>query len=227
MKFFPIAAILAANSIATPIYSQGLRCSPADATIPPCMAGAWVGTSTALQNIQRMLERMPPDSTTRTTIANEVPNALGIHIYPNGFYATIPLEHSVHIDDLETTPSGGSTLIQTDMTLTISQAFGWLWTTGDQMYFCDEPASSGAVVNMEVTSEGGSAMTSIFPTGESGFTPEIDFSCEASSLSFTVHLPEPVGNVDYYLTRVPLDRFSEAYRELSEARFGPEVSAGD
>jgi len=78
---------------------------------------------------------MPPDSTTRRAIANEVPNALGIHIYPNGFYATIPLERSVHIEDLETLPSGRVTLVQTDMTLMAGQAFGWLWTTGNQMYF--------------------------------------------------------------------------------------------
>ncbi len=227
MKPFPIAAILATIASATPLYSQGLRCSPPEATIPSCMAGAWVGTSTALQNIRRMLERMPAGSTTRRTIASEVPNALGIHIYPNGFYATIPLEHSVHIEDLETLPSGRVTSVQTDMTLMAGQAFGWLWTTGNQMYFCDEPTPSVPVLTMEVQSEGSWASTSIFPTGGSGFTPEIDFSCRGDSLSFTVHLPEPVGNVDYFLTRVPLDRFSEAYRELSEARFGPEGSTGD
>ena len=218
MKPVHIAAILAAISIASPTYSQGLRCSPPEATIPTCMAGAWIGTSSALENIKRLLDRMPPDSIERTTIINEVPNALGIHIFPNGFYTTLPLEHSVRIDDIETMPSGTSSFIQTDMTLTISQAFGWLWTEGDQMYFCDEPLSSAAVLHMEVNSDGRTAMTSIFPTGESGFTPEIDFSCRGDSLNFTVHLPDPVGNVDYYLTRVPIERFSDTYRDWIESR---------
>ena len=204
-------------------------CAPADVTMDPCLSGAWIGTSSAMERARAALEAMPPLDGSRSVIANDFATALGIQIYDDGFYATIPLHRNMIVDDIHTNSRTGSSYrVETDMHLVISTATGVIWTEGSQMRFCSMPGTGQATLTADVAvSDGSRTTTSISPFGPPGFVPEIDYTCSGDQLNFTVHLPAPIGDVDYYLTRVPLDRFDDEYRELYDSRFAPADGWGD
>lgn len=199
---------------ATPVVSQS--CPPAGTSIPSCLAGSWIGTNSAMQRIKEVLQSMPSSNSSRTVNADDFATVLGMHISEDGFYSTIPIHRSVVIDDVT-----DDKLVTTDMNLVITTAVGNLWTSGNQMYFCVMPGSGQPTLRVGVTSNGVSGSAIVSPFGPPGFTPEIDYNCSGDQFNFTVHLPAPIGNVDYYFNRVPLSRFDEEYRDTIDSRFAP------
>jgi len=197
-------------------------CAPLIRDLPPCLAGAWIGTNTAMEKLQRMIQSMPTGAnTTRDVFAEGFAQVLGMQVYPDGFYATIPVHRDMHIDDF-TTVNGDTIHVQTDMNLTITSAFGYLWAYGNELHFCTQEGSGQPTLLVESqSSHGGSSRSVVSPFGPPGFTPRIDFTCSAATWDFTVHLPPPVGPVDYYMTRVPMTAFSDEYRALADSRFAP------
>ncbi|MFV2034393.1 MAG: hypothetical protein ACC631_04665 [Halocynthiibacter sp.] len=215
------ALILSIATFSPAVASQDGSCAPAGASVPSGLAGAWIGTNSAMQKLEEMLARMAPGNSVRTTIGAEISRSIGMQIYPDGYYVTIPLSPSVEITDIIAQSSGESITVETDMTLLINTASGWIWTEGSQLFFCTF-ALPQPVLNISSTSSaGGSANAVVSPFGPPGFTPEISYTLAGDSFSFTVALPAPVGDVDYYLTRVPLSRFDEEFQELYDSRFAP------
>lgn len=214
-KFFLTAAALAITASGASAQS----CTGVSVTPDPCLTGAWVGTNTAMQKIQAMLESMPTgDSTTRHVFAEGFAEVLGMQVYSDGFYATLPIHRDVHMDEFTTT-NDDTIHVQTDMNLVIGTTVGYIWGSGGQLHYCSD-GSSGSLLTESQSSHGGGG-SNLLLFGGPGDAPNISYTCAGNSWNFTVDLPQPVGPVDYYLTRVPMSAFDEEMRELLESRFAP------
>ncbi|NNU80321.1 hypothetical protein HMH01_07690 [Halovulum dunhuangense] len=196
--------------IATGARAQEL-CPPATPAPDPCLAGHWIGQNTAAEAMTAMLERMTPPGTSRVVFP-PMPALLGISIYRDGFYVTMPLHQNLSWEDVT---DEGST--QVAMDLAIPTAVGRLMTEGDRLSFCTIPPSEVMLRTEAVSSSGGSATTFVSPGmgPASGFAPEMDYYCGGDSLEFRVQLPDPVGPVYYSLRRVPEARLPAMFRELA------------
>lgn len=215
-----IKAILTATGLtlsATAAIAQS--CDSAIITPDPCLTGAWIGTNTAMQKIQAMLQSMPTGpSTTRNVFAEGFAEVLGMQVYADGFYATLPIHRDVHMDEFTTT-NDDTIHVQTDMTLVIGSTFGYIWGSGGQLHYCTDTSAGSLLTESQSSHGGGGSNLALF--GGPGDAPNITYSCAGDSWNFTVDLPQPVGPVDYYLTRVPMSAFDEEMRELLESRFAP------
>lgn len=196
-----------------PAFAQAQGgCEGRSITPDSCLAGWWVGETDAPAKIDAMLERLAGSGVDRSVMPS-VPPVLGMVISEDGFYSTLPLHQSVSFTD--TTPED-TTFV--DMQLNIGTQVGMIWGNGGAMEFCDLGSMPPVLTGQIESGLGGGGSFAVTEMGGGGFTPSISYSCTATNLNWTVHLPAPVGEINYYLVRLPEDRFSEEFRDAYEAR---------
>jgi hypothetical protein len=212
----PTILLIAALSVTPPALAQEI-CAPVVYETDNCLVGAWAGTNTVAERIREMLSAMAPAGVSRTVLPEGIDQVLGMVIYPDGFYATLPLVSGVTMKDIEE-----DEVITTNMRLFTGTNTGWIWTAGNSLNFCAQPGTMG-FLQMDAQSSGGRASTTIDPNAApNDYMPDITYSCGGNSMSMSIALPEPIGTVDYFLTRIPLERFDDEMRALYESRFAPE-----
>ena len=199
-----IPAILA-TSFASPGLTQ--TCEGPVGPIETCVVGAWVGSSTIPEAMERMLRSMPDN--VRANFS-DFGRPVAMIIYEDGFFETFPMgadgnavfqdEHG-HVTHMEMNAQ------------TISSA-GYLSAMGGMLDICHLPGGEGGLTGqMTVTSEGGSATVPLAPPpGPQTFNPVITYTCAGDSLQQMVALPAPLGTIIYDLTRVPHSAFPEEMR---------------
>lgn len=195
------------------LYDSALAqeaCPAAPPPPDPCMVGNWVGQNTAAEKINAMLRSMPAVNADRTVFPT-VPASLGMSIWSDGFYATLPIHQNVTWQDIS---EDDTTTVVLDLTTT--SQFGHIWGDGGQLRFCSLGGSAHLQGDIQSGSGGGNFAMPV-PSG-GGFTPQISYACAGGSFSFTVTLPAPIGPVDYYLVRVPANRFDDSFRDLLDGR---------
>lgn len=199
------SALLTLLMSATQTYAQGI-CPTAIPAPDPCLAGHWVGSNSMLDRMHDLVASMP-SSVGQTIPMPSMPATLGITIQNDGWYSTLPLHQNVAYESII---DDESHLI--DMDLTVGTSVGWIWNEGSQLRFCGDQGAGN--LHFEATGPDGTRTADI-PVSETPppwFTPDIDYTCAGNSLSFTVYLPEPIGEVQYWLTKFPADRFAEEFR---------------
>lgn len=203
-----IFTLLSSASLAT---AQGACPVPAP-TPDPCLTGNWVGENTVAQRMQEILRSMPSRHAARTVFPT-LPAALGITIWDDGLYATLPLHQNITWQDVyrDDTVTG-------IMDLTIPTQVGRIWGEGGLMSFCQDDAIPPTLFVEAISSEG-SRTAEVSPFGGGDFTPVITYSCTPTYLDMSVMLPAPIGQIDYHLTKVSPTRFDEEFRDLIDRRF--------
>lgn len=169
-----------------------------------CLAGAWIGSNNAIDQLRAAFTRMGmADYFYDLTL--DMAHILAIRIYEDGFYATIPFNRNIEAQEVQES-TGDLHIAQFD--LRVNTETGHMWTAGNQLKFCSN--GGGALLGATLTTPDGRKSTTIpVPGGAPTFIPQITYSCSGNNLSMTVALPQPVGNIDYHLTRVNPARFPE------------------
>ncbi len=222
MKPIFTVVLFAASLAATAVRSDGVSCGPMIFDTDDCLVGSWVGTNTIAERVREMFGSMAPAGVSRQVFPDDYARVIGMVVYPDGFYATIPFQNAVTMHDIE---DGEVTV--TDMNLVVSSNFGWIWTADSSLRFCALEGST-AMLHMDVSGPGGNASAAIDPNSTPNtFMPKIAYSCAGGTLSMTVALPEPIGPVDHYFTRIPTDRFDDEMRDLLDSRFAPAGGGGE
>ncbi|MEJ6397377.1 hypothetical protein V8J84_05595 [Yoonia sp. 208BN28-4] len=185
------------------------------ATLPapdPCMIGTWMGENTAGQRIYDMIQRNPPPGVDRTTIP--VPPAmLGITIFEDGFYATLPLHTEAGWTDVSEHDT-----VAVQMDLSVGSEFGHIWTEGGQLKFCTTGENLVTLLTKAQSGLGGEGETVTSPLGDPAFRPRIGYNCSGDFMDWTVQLPAPINTVAYNLQKFDEDRFSDEWRDLLAIR---------
>lgn len=174
----------------------------------PCMIGHWVGENTAPARIRDALQGMVPDRVIREIAAGASP-ALGISIYEDGFYHTLPFHHATEFTDtfVET-----GDVVDVRLDLAAPTQVGFINGEAGRIMFCD--AGSGpALFSMTANGDGMTAPV----MGGAGYEPTITYACAGNTMTMDVQLPAPIGTVEYFLRSVPEDSLGEEFRRLYEA----------
>ena len=174
----------------------------------PCMVGHWIGENTAPARIKAALQGIAPDSVIREIEAASSP-VLGISIFEDGFYHTLPFHHATEFSDTDI-ETGDVTDVRLD--LAAPTQVGFINGQGGQITFCDA-GSAPALFSMTA---GGGGMAGPVEGGPR-FEPNITYSCSGSSLSMQVQLPAPIGTVDYSLSKVPESAFDDTFAAIYDA----------
>ncbi|MCP5037005.1 MAG: hypothetical protein GY945_05320, partial [Rhodobacteraceae bacterium] len=177
---FFFAALIGVSS---PVLADD-SCAPMIFDTNDCLVGNWVGTNTIAERMQAMLGTLAPAGVSRQVFPDDFARVMGMVIYPDGFYATLPFHSSLTMHDLE---DGELTI--TDMDLAVTSNFGWIWTAGTALRFCALEGSS-AMLSMDVSSPGGNASASFDPSAApNNYMPDITYSCAGDTFSMTIALP--------------------------------------
>ena len=203
-----VAGLLLVTSFLPANQTQAQGACPAEIPFPdPCLVGNWIGQNTVAEKMNEILQSMPSNGATINTFP-PMTALLGMTIWDDGFYATLPLHQALTYEAVQNDDT-----VVVDMDLTIGTNTGYIWGDGGRMYFCEGGAQAGNL-RTEATSSDGSrvANTPLFGGG-GGFTPDITYSCDEGFLDFTVMLPAPIGEIDYNLGRVPAGRFDIEFGE--------------
>ncbi len=180
------------------------------ADLDPCLVGNWIGENTAMAAFQRAMEQIEGGAA-----APGVTPVMGMSIYDTGLYITLPF-HSSAIATI--TDDDGTSTLWIDMS--VHTEVGRIWASGGVLNFCSDH-DMPPLISVEGTAADGSTGTwSGSPPGGDEFIPLTTYSCAGDHMSMTVHLPEPLGQVDYFLTRFPDSRFEDEFRDLVTERFG-------
>lgn len=200
--------------LALPSFAVAQGACPADPPAPdPCLVGNWIGANSALAAFEAAMEGAAPPGVSVDAIPGPPP-VLGMTIYEDGFYATLPF----HADALTyITDRDGTSELSTD--LSVPTQIGHIWGDGSALQFCDL-GSAGPMVLMEGTAPDGATGSAAFGVGPGGYAPDISYVCSGDTWTFTVALPAPIGPVEYTLHRFPDDMFEEEFRSALEDRFG-------
>lgn len=181
---------------------------PPDTAMDACLAGAWIGSNTAMEKLKTAFSGMGFDSVTDMTA--DMSHTLGIRIYDDGFFATIPFNRNVELQDFDE-DTGEIAITQFD--LRVGTGTGQIWTADGRLKFCDGGGGGAMLGTTTSTSSGTTSQTMPIPGGGS-YVPDITYTCAGDSFTMTVALPEPIGNVDYFLSRVEPGRFPSELEEL-------------
>lgn len=174
----------------------------------PCMVGHWIGANSAPARIREALQGIAPDSVIREIEAGSSP-VLGISIYEDGFYHTLPFHHATDFSDTDI-ETGDVTDVRLD--LAAPTQTGFINGQGGQITFCD----AGSAPAMFSMTAGGSGMAAPVEGG-ARFAPNISYSCSGSSMSMQVQLPAPIGTVEYALFKVPESAFDDTFAAIYDA----------
>ncbi|MEQ8255934.1 MAG: hypothetical protein RH980_07760 [Roseovarius confluentis] len=174
----------------------------------PCMVGHWVGENTAPARIRDALQGMVPDRVIREIAAGASP-ALGISIYEDGFYHTLPFHHATEFTDtfVET-----GDVVDVRLDLAAPTQVGFINGEAGRITFCDA-GSAPALFSMTANGDGMTAPV----MGGAGYEPTITYACAGNTMTMDVQLPAPIGTVEYFLRSVPEDSLGEEFRRLYEA----------
>jgi hypothetical protein len=143
--------------IAGPAAAQSA--CPADPPPPdPCLVGHWIGQNDAMQQVAAMLEQLAPRDATRT-VMTDVPALLGLSIYPDGFYHTIPIHQTVAWEDVSERD-----VVTGVLDLNMPTETGHLMTLGGSLSFCTT-GTAPVALRAQGTSTEGRAETTLFPAG--------------------------------------------------------------
>lgn len=209
----PMTAILLAHAtLATPALAQ-LRCAEGE-TRPrpdPCLVGNWIGASDAQEVFARFAEGME-GSGVQIDAFPTFPATLGMTVYEDGFYATLPFHETSSV--MFTDDTGSSTLT---MDLSIPTEAGFFWTSGNQLHNCTIPGGA-PMLHAEVQTPDGSGTFTVPVTGEGSYVPVTDYTCAGDRLTTVTHLP--VGDVTVNLRRFPDSAFGDTFRDMVDDRFG-------
>lgn len=201
-------AVLCATTAPETANAQTPCPPPPGAEMDRCLAGAWIGSNTAMEKLRTAFTGMGFDSVTDMTA--DMSHTLGIQIYEDGYFATIPFNRNVELQDFDE-DTGEIAITQLD--LRVGTGTGQIWTADGRLKFCDAGGGGAMLGTTTSTSSGTTSTMTPIPNGGS-FVPDITYSCSADSFTMTVALPEPIGNVDYFLRRVDASRFPEELEEL-------------
>ena len=174
----------------------------------PCMVGHWVGENTAPARIRDALQGMVPDRVIREISAGASP-AVGISIYEDGFYHTLPFHHATEFTDtfVET-----GDVVDVRLDLAAPTQVGFINGEAGRITFCDA-GSAPALFSMTANGDGMTAPV----MGGARYEPTITYTCTGDTMTMDVHLPAPIGTVQYFLRSVPDEAFGDEFRRLYEA----------
>ncbi len=196
-----------------PTFAAAQGACPAAPPPPdPCMVGTWMGENTAGQRIYEMIQNNPPPGVSRTTLP--VPPAmLGITIFEDGFYATLPLHSDVGWTDV----SEEDTVV-VEMDLNIGSEFGYIWNPAGQVNFCTQGSNLVTLLTKAQSGLGGEAEVVTSPGEDTHFWPRMTYTCSGDAMHWTVDLPAPIGTVVYIMRKFDDDRFEDEWRDLLARR---------
>lgn len=194
----PIVLCLAA----TPALSQ--TCDAPIGPIETCLVGAWVGTSTIPEALERAMASMPDNIRANF---QEIGALAAMIIYDDGFFETFPIA-----------ASGVAAFRDADGDVTTFQINGQTTTTvgyisalGGTLDLCYLPGAMGNLRGeMTVSTSGGDTTVPLLAVPDSSFNPVISYTCSGDRMTQTVALPAPLGAITYDLSRVPREMFEEA-----------------
>ncbi|TCD15309.1 hypothetical protein [Oricola cellulosilytica] len=201
-----LAAALAAFTL--PATAQTPCPPPAGATVDRCLVGAWIGTNNAMTKLIEGFERMGAADLI-TDMTADMSHTVAVRVFDDGFFSTIPFNRNLEMQDFDDR-TGDITITQFD--LRVDTATGYYWTEGDRLKFCSSGGTAifGATVSGP---EGSSSMTMPVPGG-GDFVPDMTYTCSGDEFSMTVALPQPIGDVDYFLQRVDPARLPEELADI-------------
>lgn len=193
-------------------FAQEICPAEAPALGDSCVIGHWIGQNTAAERMEQLLQGSVPTGTSRNVFPT-MPSLLGISIYADGLYVTMPLHQSLMWEDI----TEDDTLLAS-MDLSMGTTVGRLWTEGSNLHFCTYPPGSVTLLIEGTSALAGSASSVVSPSmgGGMGFTPNMNYHCDASSFNFEVSLPSPIGSVYYDLTRISAERLPAEFRALHD-----------
>lgn len=190
---------------ATPAVSQAV-CTEPVGPIETCLVGAWVGTSTIPDALERAMNSMP--DAVRANFSS-LGQPVGMIIYDDGFFETFPIG-AEGVADFVNTQGDVATYEFTGQTVTTA---GYITALGGTLDLCYLPAAQGNLTGqMTVTTSGASTTVPLFAVPENTFTPVISYSCSGDTMQQNVALPAPIGTITYDLIRVPASAFPFAMR---------------
>ncbi|MFC5585481.1 hypothetical protein ACFPOD_10180 [Nitratireductor kimnyeongensis] len=193
---------------ALPVAAQVPCPPPPETSMDSCLAGAWIGSNNAVEQLTEAFTRMGMADLVSDMTAG-VPNILAIRIYEDGFFSTIPFNRSLELQEVD---DHTGDLIITQFDLRANTQTGQMWTADSRLKFC---SSGGDVLfGATMSSPDGTTSTTMPVPGGGAFIPQITYSCSGTSFSMSVALPQPIGNVDYFLTRVDPARFPDELSDL-------------
>ncbi|WP_227284325.1 MULTISPECIES: hypothetical protein [Paracoccaceae] len=195
--------------LAAPAGAQ--TCDGPVGPIESCVVGAWIGSSTIPEAMERAMRAMPEN--VRANF-NDFGRPVAMIIYEDGFFETFPMGangNAVFEDD-----DGNVTRVEMNAQ-TITSA-GYLTAMGGMLDICHLPGGGGGLTGeMTVTTSDGSATVPLAPPpGPQSFNPVITYTCSGNSMQQMVALPAPLGTITYDLARVPLSAFPEEMRDRVE-----------
>ena len=203
-RFFSVLALL---SCATPALSQNACVTPPPVG-DPCLVGNWIGENTVPERLRSALQGIAPEDVIREMEASMSP-VLGISIYADGFYHTLPFHHSESFSDTDI-EAGDVTDVRLD--LAVPTQVGFINGSSGQIEFCD--AGSAPAMFSVTTGEGGFASP---VEGRPRYEPKISYSCVGRNLTMNVQLPAPIGTVDYFMMRIPESTFDETFELIHDS----------
>lgn len=206
----PFCAALTAALVAStlPALSQVPCPPPPGSTVDRCLVGAWIGTNNAMTQLIEGFERMGMADLI-TDMTADMSHTVAVRVFEDGFYSTIPFNRNLELQDFSDR-TGDVTITQFD--LRVDTATGYYWTEGNRLKFCS--SGGNAIFGATVSSpDGTSSMTMPVPDG-GDFVPDMTYSCSGDEFNMTVALPQPIGNVDYFLQRVDPARLPEELRDV-------------
>ncbi|ROU02531.1 hypothetical protein [Histidinibacterium lentulum] len=205
-------ARLAASALCLPAAATAQGACPAEevmADLDPCLVGNWIGENTAFAAFERAMSQIEGGA----AIPGVSP-VLGISIYDGGLYITLPFHSSM--TGTVTDDDGTTTLA---MDLSIHTAVGRVWGDDGILGFCSDTEQPPLIAVEATAPDGATGTWSGAPMGGEDFTPLTTYSCAGDLMTMTVHLPEPLGPVDYIMNRFPDSRFDAEFGRLVAERF--------
>lgn len=193
---------------APPALSQAV-CTEPVGPIETCLVGAWVGTSTIPDALERAMNSMP--DAVRANFSS-LGQPVGMIIYDDGFFETFPIG-AEGVADFVNTQGDVATYEFTAQTVT---TVGYITALGGTLDLCYLPAAQGNLTGqMTVTTSGTSTTVPLFAVPENTFTPVITYTCSGDTMQQNVALPAPIGTITYDLIRVPVEAFPFAMRDAA------------
>lgn len=193
------------------VPASAQTCDAPAGPIETCLVGAWIGSSTIPEAMERMLQTMPDNIRANF---NDFGRPVAIIIHEDGFFETFPMgaNGNAAFQDAD----GNVTSVEMNAQ-TITTA-GYMTALGGTLDLCYLPGGAGGVNGeMTVTTADGSAtMPLAAPPGPATFSPVITYTCSGDRMQQHVALPAPLGTITYDLTRVARDLFPEEMRSRVE-----------
>lgn len=185
---------------AGPALAQA-TCEAPVGPIETCLVGAWVGTSSIPDALERALMAMP--DAVRANFSS-LGQPVGMIIYDDGFFETFPIA-AEGVADFVDDDGDVTTYEMTGQTVTTA---GYITALGGTLDICYLPGAQGNLNGqMTVTTDGNSTTLPLPTMPGNTFNPVITYSCSGDTMQQNVALPAPIGTITYDMIRVPREAF--------------------